>query len=303
MTASVGYALRKLAGQPGRVLQNLKIRARTIASWDRLYASIREPKRSGALPMDDAVARTVVTQLRAEGLSVERRSVEPGAYRDYLASADYARFPLYMDGGRAAGFHEKGLEHFLAARLSGLRRGETCIDVASQNSPVPELYARLFGAEMFEQDLSFPRGLSGRRIGGDAAAMPVPDAFADVLVLHNAFEHFEGDSDIRFVHEAARVLKDGGRVCILPLFMHDRFANQTDPAAIFGTPPAFDPGAEVWCVRGWHDRFGRHYDAARLKSRLLAHAGAFDVQLMEFVDAGSIDALCYLRFAIVLRKR
>ena len=303
MTASVGYALRKLAGQPGRVLQNLKIRARTLASWERLYATIREPKRNGARAVDDAVVRAVVARLSDLGLSVARRSVEPGAYRDYLASADYARFPLYMDGGRAAGFHEKGLEHFLAARLSGLRRGEVCIDVASQNSPVPDVYARLFGAGMYEQDLAFPRGLSGRRIGGDAAAMPVPDAFADVLVLHNAFEHFEGDSDTRFMHEAARVLKPGGRVCILPLFMHERFANQTDPAAIFGTPPAFDPGAEVWCVRGWHDRFGRHYDAAQLESRLLAHAGAFDVQLIEFEDAASIDATCYLRFAMVLRKR
>src|SRR5262249_21671490 len=208
-----------------------------------------------------------------------------------------------LDGGRAPGFHEKALEHFLAARLTRLRAGEVCIDVASQNSPVPDLYARLFGAEMFEQDLAFPPGRSGRRIGGDAAAMPGPDAFADVLVLHNAFEHFEGDADTRFVHEAARVLKPGGRLCIVPLFMHGRFANQTDPAAIFGAPPRFDAGAEVWCERGWHDRFGRYYDAARLQSRLLAHAGAFHVRLLQFTDARTIDPDVYLHFAAVFEKR
>jgi len=303
MTSSVGYALRKLAGQPSRVLKNLAIRVRTMASWDRLYAAIPEPKRVGALPLDDAAVRAIVGALEASGLAVERASVEPEAYRAFLVQADYARHPLYLDGGRARGFHEKGLEHFLAARLTGLHDGEVCIDVASQLSPVSDIYSRLHGADMYAQDLSFPPGLHGRRIGGSAASMPVPDAFADVIVLHNAFEHFEGDADTGFMREAARVLKPGGRLCIVPLFLHVRFANQTDPAALSGEPPRFDPGAEVWCVRGWHDRFGRYYDAARLASRVLAHTAAFDVRLLQLVDASAVDPDCYLRFAAVFRKR
>jgi len=122
-------------------------------------------------------------------------------------------------------------------------------------------------------------------------------------VLHNAFEHFEGDADTRFVHEAARVLKPGGRLCIVPLFMHGRLANQTDPAAIFGAPPPFDPGAEVWCVRGWHDRFGRYYDVVSLLTRLLAHAGAFRVRLLQFTDSRTFDPEVYLHFAAVFEKR
>src|SRR5262249_3224477 len=122
MTGPVGYALRKLAGQPSRVLQNLAIRVRTLTSWDRLYAAMPEPKRVGAPPVDDAAVHAIVRDLERSGLALEHVSVDPAGYRDYLARADYARHPLYLDGGRAPGFHEKGLEHFLAARLTGLRR-------------------------------------------------------------------------------------------------------------------------------------------------------------------------------------
>jgi SAM-dependent methyltransferase len=297
------YLFRKMLHQPERVLRSFAVRIRTATSWGRLYDSLPEPKRVGPVIVDNAVAADVRAALEAAGLVVERRSVEPEHYRAWLMQADYSRYPLYLDGGRAPGFTEKGLEHFVAAGLLGLRAGQVCIDVASQNSPAPDIYEWLYGAVMYTLDLAYRPGVHGRRIGGSASELPLPDDFVDAMVLHNAFEHFEGDADTAFIREAARVLKPGGRLCILPLFLFTEYAIQTDPAALTGTLPPFDAGARLWAARGWRDRHGRFYDAAHLKSRLLDHAGAFDVQLIEFTDAAAVDASCYLRFAVVFTRR
>jgi SAM-dependent methyltransferase len=297
------YLIRKLLCQPERVIQSLAVRIRTATSWGRLYDALPEPKCMGPVIVDDAVAAEVRAALEAAGIEVERRSVEPERYRAWLAQADYARHPLYLDGGRAAEFPEKGLEHFIAAGLLGLQAGQVCIDVASQHSPAPEIYERLHGAVMYTQDLLYRPGVHGRRVGGSASELPLSNGFADAMVSHNAFEHFEGDADTAFIREAARVLRPGGRLCILPLFLFTEHAIQTDPAAITGALPPFDAGARLWAARGWHDRHGRFYDAARLKSRLLDHAGAFSVRLIEYTDAAVVDVSCYLRFAVVLTRR
>jgi hypothetical protein len=41
--------------------------------------------------------------------------------------------------------------------------------------------------------------------------MPIPAQFADTLVLHNTFEHFEGSADTDFIAEAWRVLQPAAR--------------------------------------------------------------------------------------------
>lgn len=297
------YLLQKAIHQPDRVLRHLAVRVRTATSWDRLYASLPEPKRRGAIEVDMATAEHVAAALEAGGLAVERRSVEPARYREWLARADYARYPLYLDGGRDRTFHEKGLEHFLAAGLLGLGGGDVCIDVASQHSPAPDIYERLHGARMYTQDLVYRPGVHGRRIGGSAERLPLPDGFASAMVLHNAFEHFEGDADQGFVREAARVLRPGGRLCILPLFLYTEYAIQTDPAALTGARPPFDAGARLWCARGWHDRHGRFYDVPQLQRRLLANAQAFEVRLFLYTDANEVDDYCHLRFAALFTRR
>ena len=109
------------------------------------------------------------------------------------------------------------------------RATDVIIDIASEWSIFPQTTQRLTGATVYRQDLIYPAGVHGQRIGGSAAHMPVPDGFADTLVAHNSYEHFEGNSDSEFIREAWRVLKPGGVACILPLFMTDRFVIISDP--------------------------------------------------------------------------
>jgi hypothetical protein len=72
---------------------------------------------------------------------------------------------------------------------------------------------------VYRQDLSFPEGIVGNVIGGDTADMPVRDAFANKMALHCSFEHFENGSDIGFIREASRVLRNPGKLIIVPLYL------------------------------------------------------------------------------------
>lgn len=177
-------------------------------------------------------AEEVVAQVRAgllsAGIPVISFHVDAAEYHSWLLSANYPpRSYADADYGRHV-FSEKSLEHFVAAKLLTIGYGETYIDVASALSPAPEIYQRLYGCLSYRQDLVYPVGVHDNVIGGDASAMPVPDGFADKISLHCSFEHFEQDRDIRFIEEACRVLKPGGKLCILPLYLYTEYAIQTD---------------------------------------------------------------------------
>ena len=238
----------------------------------------------------------------AAGFDVRAIDLDVAAYRRFIAAAGYERFPLYYAGGRAPGFHEKGLEHFLALELLRLGPGDVYVDVASQNSPVPEIYGRISGARVFRQDLSYSAGVHGERIGGDAARMPVADGFASAIALHNAFEHFEGDSDARFVTEACRVLRPGGRLCIAPLFLAARYVVQTDPAVWPREGVPFEADAEVACARGWRDRHGRFYDVPHLVSRVRDSLRGARLTVFVVGNAREIDPAVYLKFVALIER-
>ncbi len=91
--------------------------------------------------------------------------VDVADYRTYFAGARYLEaFPDYYAFNRT----EKSLEHYLAAKLLELGKRDVYIDVASEHSPAPDIYRRLFGVTAYRQDLTYPPGLAGDRIGGDA---------------------------------------------------------------------------------------------------------------------------------------
>lgn len=261
------------------------------------------PKARG-YPRSDAWSADVVQRALEEGgLTVTPLRVELAEYRAYLERAAYAQFSNYYAVNQPA-FAEKSLEHFLAAQLLLLRPGTTYIDIASDTSPTPDIYAKLFGVRAYRQDLRYPTGVHDDRIGGDAAAMPVPDGFADAMALHCSFEHFEGDSDSRFVTECARVLRPGGRVCILPLYLSATHVALTDPTS-FGRSdrPTFDADATVHTIPGWGHRHARQYGPAQLFARVLSRTGTLRTTIYRVTNAQEVDPRCYLQFAMVLEQR
>ncbi len=294
--------LYKMVRQPRRGLRHLATRVAAGAIWESRYRTLREPKVRGPVPHDPEKQLAIAGALRAHGFQVEELDVDVDDYRRFLARARYQRFLTYYEGGRSSGFAEKALEHYLAAQLLGLQSEDVYVDVASLNSPAPRIYRDLYGCTVYRQDLVYPAGLRGDRIGGDAGSMPVPDGFATKIALHNAFEHFEGDSDVACVREAARILRPGGRLCILPLFLFDIYAIQTDPAALPREAIAFEDDAVLYCEKGWCDRHGRFYDVPHLIARIRDNLGDLRLTIGVVRNERAVNPECYLKFVALFEK-
>lgn len=263
--------------------------------FELAYSRVRVPKRIGypSIPADQIVQNLI--ELR---FSVHDYEIDIEGYRKYFRLAQYTQnYPHYYPDNVV----EKSLEHYIAATLLKLDSKDIYIDIASQHSPTPLIYRNLFGAETFRQDLEYPPGFNGNQIGGDAAHMPVPDEFASKMALHCSFEHFEGNTDINFIREAARALKPGGSICIVPLYLALEYSIVTDPVVAVTQNVTFEDKAVVCCVKGYENRFGRFYNPDTLKSRIVNNLGNLELNIFRITNA-RFDPSCYVQFAAVITK-
>ena len=269
------------------------------SEFDAYYARIREPKKRTAISYDVATEEKISQRLRQLGIQLEDYEIDVAEYQRYFQAARYREdFPHYFPSN----LPEKSLEHYIAAKLLQFNSHDIYIDIASQCSPVPAIYNRLFGTKVYRQDLDYPPGLNGETIGGDAANIPVPNEFATKMALHCSFEHFEGDSDISFVQEAARILKPGGAVCILPLYLAEEYAIQTDPVISVPQGVKFEDDAVIYCAPGWQNRHGRFYDPEHLIARIANNLNGISLKIYRIKNAQQVDESCYVRFVAMLTK-
>ncbi|MEG4320136.1 MULTISPECIES: methyltransferase domain-containing protein [unclassified Microcoleus] len=263
------------------------------------HPEIPNPQKQGGVPHGPESQEKVFQRLIQLGIDVEDYKIDVDDYRKYFQAARYAEdFPDYY----SFNLPEKALEHYIAAKLLQLNNKDIYIDIASQHSPTPTIYSRLFGVNPYLQDLDYPQGLHGNMIGGDAANMAVPDGFASKMALHCSFEHFENSSDMGFIREVSRVLRPGGAICILPLYMFDEYAIQTDPAVSIPQEVKFDDDATVYCAYGWGNRHGRFYDPEHLLSRVCNNLNGMKLKVYKIVNAKQVDQSCYVQFAGLIQK-
>jgi SAM-dependent methyltransferase len=294
-------SVRKAVQDPRRAVSFLKRRYRDAFLWERYYERLPNPKRRGGVPQDAATLAEVIRQLEQESYHLRRFRIDASDFRQCLNRAGYSQFSYY-DRGRAESFIEKALEHYLAAKFLGLSAGDVYLDIASADSPAPEVYARLYGCRVYRQDLTYPEGIHGNVIGGDAANLPLPDGFATKMALHCSFEHFERDSDIRFIRETDRLLSPGGRLCILPLYLFTEYAIQTDPVVLPNADLAFDRQAVLYCAKGFGNRHSRFYDIPQFTSRIRNSLGSLSLTIYVIENARQVDPSCYANFAAVFEK-
>lgn len=265
-------------------------------------------KVSGWIPTTDSTTITqIIKRLKKSNFKVSDFIIDAAEYNDYVLEANYPEFEDYYAHYQSKNtFKEKSLEHFLAAKLLSLSKDDIYIDIANCYSPVPEIYNKLYKCKVYRQDIVFPSGINGNVIGGDAAEMPIEDGFATKMALHCSFEHFERDSDIRFIKEASRVLKSGGLLCIVPLYLFNKYAIQTDTAA---WPDKnlenieLDPYATIYCAEGWGARHGRFYNVPHLIKRIKNNLNEMDFTIYVIKNQNVIDPSCYVKFAALFRKR
>jgi SAM-dependent methyltransferase len=86
----------------------------------------------------------------------------------------------------------------------------------------------------YVQDLHISADLR-RRLGdsvvyleGDAGAIPLPAGSVDKISCHDAFKHFRGDADTRFIREVQRLLRPGGRCVISQVFVGTQYVELTN---------------------------------------------------------------------------
>jgi SAM-dependent methyltransferase len=213
----------------------------------------------------------LLKRLSALDVDIQTLSINRDIFHRHVANCkypkNYAAGPIAKGGLR----DKKLLEYYVSLELLQVQAADVVIDVASEWSIFPDVLRELTGATVYRQDLIYPPGIHDDRIGGSAAHMPIPDNFADKLVLHNAFEHFEGNADIEFISEAWRVLKPGGVLCILPLYLAEEYHILTDPL-VNRRGIVWDEGAQIIERPWWHNRFGRFYDTASFNRRVLSEA-------------------------------
>jgi SAM-dependent methyltransferase len=311
ISAGVRYSLNLLSmvarqqGYAKGVAVSLRFLARETAKLPK-FMMLARPAHPGAravVTSPTVYSDNLVAAIGRLKVDLKPAMIDAKAFQEHVESQRYPRYyaagPVAQGGAR----EKKLLEYFLSLELLEPQASHVIIDVASEWSIFPEVVRKLTGATVYQQDLIYPPGLHGNRIGGNAAQMPVPDAFAHSLVLHNAFEHFEGTADTDFISEAWRVLKPGGKLCILPLFMSEQYSMMSDPL-VDRRGLRWDEGARVVEKPWFRNRFGRYYDAAALESRVLAPArrAGFEATIYHYLNVREVVPQSRLHFALLLVK-
>jgi SAM-dependent methyltransferase len=288
--------VNKMRNNARDVVSNSMRRA-YIAYHNRDYYLNSHAKKESKLPKPNHT--NIIRNFEARGITVIPYEIDLDGFDDWL---EQVQFPSDYVDSYGEVFVEKALEHYVGASLLHISSDDTLIDVAAAHSPWYEMVERVYGCDGYALDLGFPSGVRGKKIGADATHMPLSDGFATKIVLHCAYEMFEGDADIGLLSEAYRVLKGGGKMVILPLYMDEFFYVLSSPYT--DTRGLDYGGAElVWWDDVWRIRFARIYSVEAFYERIVANLDGLSLTIYCIENEKEISPACYLKFAALFEKR
>ena len=277
--------------------------------WAKTRAAVRRAiQYSGSIDIEARGRQIPLTKtiaaLSAGNIPVVADVLEDSEVDSFIDQAEYEfYYPAYYRG-RDPVLLKKIREHYMAARLLGLQESDVYLDIASQYSPAPAIYERLFRCQVLRQDLEYPPGRNGRVIGGSAGEMPLEDGSISKMALHCSLEHFEGDEDIALIQDAERVLAVDGRLVIVPLYLSDQYFVVTQPLLWANLPreqwPSFPLDAVIYHSQSSGTRYERYYNVGHFVERLVQNTN-MQVSIHSFGD----DQFCtpgQMRFAAVFQR-
>ena len=213
----------------------------------------------------------IIDEFEKKGVQVEKLGIDYESFEKWEKQTYGEDYPNYYKHHHL----KKCLEHYLSFELLELEGSEVLMDVASAISKMPDIAKKHYGIkQIYRQDLLNKPGVHGELIGSDAAEIPLPAESIDAMTLHNSFEHFEDGADTGFIEEASRILRPGGKVCIIPLFLSSQHYIGTSTAEMLREErmPNFDEDAVIICNTKSKDHeypiFSRHYDPVTLLKRI-----------------------------------
>jgi SAM-dependent methyltransferase len=244
-------------------------------------------------------------QLTDSGYSPEDYFVDVGAFNEYRARCE----GIYHKYKKGFGefFTEKALEHYVSLSFKPLTSDSKVIDIASAGSPFPEIVHSDYGCDVWSNDLIFPEGVHGNgwhtRVGGDACKLPIEDDFFDLAVLHCALEMFEGEADVGLIREAGRVLKPGGTLVVVPLYLNETCHILRDPRTYRNPLPDIDEGAELVYRKDFYGAsFCRVYSVDSFMNRLVENMDRLSLKIYRVRNLAEVDEKCYMHWIAVFQK-
>lgn len=214
----------------------------------------------------------IETALAAEGVIVEDYAPPADDFEEFKSN-NY--FPASYHGGPEGGlWDEKLLEHWISFSSLGLADfsdDDVYVDVAASTSPWAKVLRERHDLQSFAIDIARIgpefRELSYYR-REDATGTKFASESVKGASLQCAFEMFQGAADQKLILELGRILAPGGKVLILPLYMHTHYCAYSTPE-YYGR--GFTDNGAIEYIR--FDTMGvpssRKYDAVSLNERIL----------------------------------
>ena len=208
--------------------------------------------------------------------------------------------------------HKKGLEFFFSSYILNIESDDILLDAAGgrsnylkavkKNSGINDLYLT---DHIFEGLRQLNDGI--KIVGGDISSIHLENNSISKIACHHAFEHFQAEKDVEFIKEAYRLLKDGGVLVIIPLFLTDIYVECWN----IETSEHFDENSIVIIdktasIPGADDdgHFARFYNMDALKNRIISPAEklGFECEIIECHIDGNIIPDMSTNFGSIINR-
>ncbi|NMC36110.1 methyltransferase domain-containing protein [Candidatus Beckwithbacteria bacterium] len=243
---------------------------------------------------DDFLSSKVEGKTKIKNLVAELKSFDIPVQFSFIDLKDFKiwmkKFPKLVDFYDVVGHFkiEKILEHYISMKYLNIKKSDLIIDVAASSSPFAKiLHQKKYNA--YSQDLIYQTGIHNRMIGGSAGNLPLKNDSVDVMTLHCAFECFQGDSDINVIKEAQRVLKQRGRIGIIPLYLDEVYFVKTGPMSNKTKIKIEKNVRLIWRDDEFQkEPFSRHYSPHAFKYRILQNIKKLKYKIIFFENLNEI---------------
>jgi len=219
-------------------------------------------------------------------------------------------FPIDYHGGMTSGvWDEKLLEHWIASdRLELMYFGpnDIYVDVAAANSPWVKNLRNRKEIPAFAIDIN-KVGLPYRHLDyyrrEDATNTNFKKASVMGASLHCAFEMFMKDDDTRLIKEAARILRPGSKLVVLPLYMHTHYCAYATPE-YYGKGYSDPVAVEYIRMDCSGVPSSRKYDATTLKRRILDQIESLSMsyELLAVRNKPALGCNIYCHFILEIKR-
>jgi predicted SAM-dependent methyltransferase len=258
-------------------------------------ASARLP-RSGAkdnIILDEIVSAESLETIEAQGdFPTDLLQLDGKDYENWVVA-------FFPDWQKRFGhlYQKKIMELYVTHYILAPEKDDTYMDVAGGlNTYTHRLDCRkkFIQSILITDELRETFGDDTEYIQSDAASIPLPDASVSKMSCHHSFEHFQAQSDSAFVKEAQRLLRPGGKCCIVPIFIGNNFVEVTritKPHCHYDKRARYvvDPTARLTGGESCGD-YARIYDISSFQRRVFEQVDRekFDVTLLEIMIDGKL---------------